>query len=260
MVEELKAKAYDMEKLYEEYKQKMDAIIKEAEEKSNAIGETPKEEVEEESIQIPAPVVEDVQPVEEEVVAPIQEETTTEEVAIENVEQPVEEVVAPVQEEVTTEEVAVENVEQPVQEESIAAPAAPIIENSEIVIPQVENAEESVQDTISAPQPLNETPLAPVGLETENIVAKEEPKKVYNKVDMLQESKCISTTKEQYKKLKASKKAQKDIALGQVSQTKEEIKSQIDAMTAELMTTTDEARANELNEGLKLLNKKYEVA
>ena len=165
----LKAFAYDLDRQYAELTKRIDAVtneikkIKEAEkEEVVEIQEDPVVAVEENTEVVEAPV-EEVVPVEEntevveapvEEVAPVEENTEVVEVPVEETSAPLIPVV-----EVPTEEVApvAENVEVPVEETS--APLIPIVE-----APVEENTEVVNSDVVST-QPLEQTPLTPVGIE-----------------------------------------------------------------------------------------------
>lgn len=229
MVDELKAKAYDMERLYAEYKQKMDEIIKEAEAKAASYGEETKveENVINQDEQVELPVVEEQAPVEEEVEAPVVEEET------------------PVEEQVEV----------------------PVVENVPLIQPGV------------GPQTLDQTPLTPVGIEIPSV---KENKEVYEKTD-LNQPKMISTTAVQNTNLRASKEAQKGLVFEEQATVEntpgvetpvpavvtevnptggerlEDIQKEMQAMVIELSTTTDEARANELNNNISMLNEKVKT-
>ena len=268
MVEELKAKAYDIDRQYAEWKKQMDALIKEAEEKVASYGgETKTEEVVEEvstevSVQEPVvqPEVSEVAPVIPVEEVPQAEETQAPVVSEEPVVQPeVSEVapVIPVEEVPQTEEtqapvVSEEPVVQPEPEVSI--PVVQPVETSEVV-------EQPKEEGIGE-QELDQTPLTPAGIE---------PTK-YER---------ISITGEQAAKLESSKEAQKAKVLAAMNNTvvetpvveqpvvanvtevpapavesSEDLERQMQEMVNELATVTDEAKATELNMKIAELNEK----
>ena len=259
MVDELKAKAYDMERLYAEYKQKMDEIIKEAEAKAASYGEETKveENVINQDEQVELPVVEEQAPVEEQVELPVVEEQAPVE---EQVEAPVVEEQTPVEEQAET---PVVEEQAPVEEQV----EAPVVENVPLIQPGV------------GPQTLDQTPLTPVGIEIPGV---KENKEVYEKTD-LNQPKMISTTAAQNTNLRASKEAQKGLVFEEQAtventpvvetpapavvtevnptggESLEDIQKEMQAMVNELSTTTDEARANELNNNISMLNEKVKT-
>ena len=274
MVDELKAQAYDMERKYAEFKKEMDRIIKEAEAKAASYGEETK--VEENAVnpdeQVELPVVEEQVPVEEQAEAPVIEEQTPVE---EQAEAPVVEEQAPVEEQaeapVVEEQAPVEEkVEVPVVEEQASVGEqveVPVVENVPLIQPGV------------GPQTLDQTPLTPVGIEIPSV---EENKEVYEKTD-LNQPKMISTTAAQNTNLRASKEAQKGLVFEEQAtventpvvetpapavvtevnptggESLEDIQKEMQAMVNELSTTTDEARANELNNNISMLNEKVKT-
>ncbi|MBR5370223.1 MAG: hypothetical protein IK137_02850 [Bacilli bacterium] len=263
-LKDLKAYAYDLNNEYAKFTARIDAVVEEIKKikgnqqeieiKNDEVVQIPEsEEVAEKNIE--PQVVSEETPVVEEVTepqvvsmeAPVVEETAEPQVVSEE---------TPVVEEVT--------------EPQIVSMDAPVVE--EVTEPQVVVTEEApVQQIIeqnNESQALHQEPLIPAGIE---IAANEEKKnEIFINTDVAgTTTKAIMISSAQAEKLRNSKDENKKLVFetneNQVqdavgAETKEEIKSQIDAMTAELMTTTDEARANELNEGLKILNKKYEVA
>ena len=289
MVDELKAKAYDMEKLYEEYKQKMDAIIKEAEEKAASYGNEQKDEVEEApviaepvpeesvvpeepSVELPTAEVEEApviaEPVPEEPVVP--EEPSVELPTAEVEEAPV--IAEPVQGEPvvpeessvelpTTEVVETPVVEEPVPEKPVV-PEEPSVELPTTEVVETPVVEEPVKEDGIGTQELDQTPLAPVGVENEN-----SSKKVIEKEDSVSDKAIIVTTNQNIK-LERSKPEMEKKALGEqvvenapAAESKEEINKQLEAMFDQLRTTTDENVAKEINDKIGVLTKKLgEVA
>jgi hypothetical protein len=196
-----------------------------------------------------------------------------------------EEVVVPQETAVVT---PVESGEEQVQETTEVIPQANNLEETAVVTPvessseiQVDNAPLIQPIEVPGTQPLAQEPLTPSVVETSNIVENV----VYNKIDSY-DAKAISTSEKQIANLRASKELQKELALKQnevaeqsgpvieiptgeqavvtglndaapvVTESPEDLEKQMNDMMTELATTTDEVRANELNNKLAELNEK----
>ena len=156
-------------------------------------------------------------------------------------------------------------IEQPVQETAeVELPQAetPVEENVEsaVVTPLIQPEVENVNEVVPSTQPLDQTPLAPIGVELPNVEEKPIDKEVYVKTDV-NEARAILINAAQSEKLRNSKAANKVTVFGQETvevpvESKEDINKQLEAMMEQLRTTTDEEKANELNSQISALTKK----
>ena len=240
------------------------------------VQEITEEVVQEEPVQEVTEEVIAEEPVQEEVVevpvAPATEEVAVAEEAVaeEPVQEATEEVVIPaVVEDAPVEETAEEEV---VSEGPVLPPVVeePVEEKTEIQIPEapVEEASAPVTEDVVNPQALSQEPLVPAGMELP-------AKKVFVKMDSKETTpRAILTSSSQNEKLRKSKEqnealvfakeevaelnSETTVATSEESAdlSKEDINKQLEAMYEELRTTTDEVKANEINNEISVLTKK----
>ena len=181
-LKELKAFAYDLNGEYVKLTQRIDEVTKEI----KKLKENPKEEINQEVIQIPTPEVE--------------EQVVSEEAA------QVSETEQEISEEVSTEVV---------QENVVAEPTVvtPIVQNEEVQVAPVQGENTEV---VPGPQVLDQSPLTPAGVE----IPKEE-NQVFMKVDS-NEPRAIMITSFQSEKLKKSKDVNKSLVIDGVAVATEE--------------------------------------
>ena len=271
---DLKAYAYDINNEYAKLKERIDAVteeIKKMKENGTSLENT------------------EVTVINEEAEVPQETAVVT---PVENSEEQVQETTEVIPQVNEVQETAVvtptDNSEEQVQETTEVIPQANDLEESTVVTPvessseiQVDNAPLIKPIEVPGTQPLAQEPLTPSVVETSNIVENV----VYNKMDSY-DAKAISTSEKQIANLRASKEVQKGLALNQnevaeqsgpvieiptgektgvtelnqtapvVIESPEDLEKQMNDMMTELATTTDEVRANELNNKLAELNEK----
>ena len=245
-LKDLKASAYDMSKQYAEFTKKIDEVT----DRLEKLKESTKEDV----VQIASPEVnvaiqEEQMPVIEENQV-VQENTPVEE----QTSQIDENVILPPVENVQGE------VQVPVVEESVVAPVEKPVE---VQVPQVEG---NVSAEVQALQTPSQEPLTPVGVEIPSGESVKTENNVFVKND-LNEPKAILVNEGQGEKLRKSKDQAKGMVFNKqdeavaTPESKDEINKQLELMFEQLRTTTDEAKANEINNEISMLTKKLgEVA
>lgn len=273
-IEELEAREKDLKVEYYDIEARKMSIVQEInnienikEQKQNEVAPQIEEtQYQEDSVAI-APTVENEVTSE----APVQEETIVEETVLPQVEE------AQYQENSEAVTPIVENGES-IQEE-VTEP----IFNAPLIQPEVE-----VQENIPGPQQLDQTPLTPAGMDIQNIQTEPVNNKNFIKIDS-NNSRAILMTSEQAQKSRASKDNQERMVMNNgdatelnspvievptveqvtttpivntspttevVSESKEDINKQLEDMFEQLRSTTDEAKANEINNQISVLTKK----
>jgi hypothetical protein len=281
-INKLKTTAFDMGVMITNLSQEISSLENEIKNAKGLNVEEVKEEVvelpqEEASIELPQ----------------VEEETTEDSVELPQVEEEKEEVVEPQIEE--NKEIAIElpNENKVAGLSSMFGP----VEGATVtpLIPVEEKPVEEVKEEVVAAVPEKQglEPLTPAGVELPSIEEKKEENSAeYKKIDS-NTPRAILINKDQSDKLRKSKDLNKSIALqsAQVaplttetvvtpvataevtpltptvdvaseetqSQSKEDINKQLEAMVTELATTTDEAKAAELNSKITALNEKSKV-